>query len=105
MFSGLQLPVSSKYGQVRTNDFLRFYLVSGYAHGNGLSFNANGGPSLDRLEDWVEHGIGPGTLTIVDANPEAHGRSRPVCVYPAWAKYDGVGDPAAAESFSCVGEK
>jgi hypothetical protein len=92
----------AKYGQVQTDNFLRLYMVPGYAHGGGLSFNANGGPSFDALEDWVERGLSPTTLTVVDANPEAHGRSRPMCVYPAWPKYNGVGDPNLASSFSCV---
>jgi len=92
----------AKYGPAKTATFLRFYLLPGYAHGRGFSFNGNGGPTLDALEDWVERGIVPGTLTIVDANPEGHGRSRPMCVYPAWPKYKGVGDASLASSFSCA---
>jgi feruloyl esterase len=92
----------AKYGQAQTDKFLRFYLIPGYAHGHGSPFNANNGPYLDALEDWVERGIAPGTLTVVDASPEAHSRSRPMCAYPAWPKYDGIGDPDLASSFSCT---
>jgi feruloyl esterase len=90
-----------KYGGERGSKFLRFYLIPGYGHGSGDSFSANGGPAFDALEGWVERGVAPGTLTVVDANSGAHGRSRPMCVYPAWPKYDGVGDPNVAVSFSC----
>jgi hypothetical protein len=92
----------AKYGQAKTDEFLRLYLVPGYGHGHGLSFNANRGPGLDALEAWVERGQAPGTLTIVDANPEALDRSRPMCVYPAWPKYTGSGDPNQARNFSCA---
>jgi feruloyl esterase len=86
-----------RYGQDRTDSFLRFYLIPGHGH-----FNAVSGPTLDALESWVEHGIAPGTLTVVDEAPEARGRSRPMCVYPSWPKYNGTGDPDLASSFSCA---
>jgi pimeloyl-ACP methyl ester carboxylesterase len=92
----------ARYGRARTDQFLRFYLIPGFGHGRGISFNADNGPELNALEDWVEQGIAPGTLTLVDANPDAHARSRPMCVYPGWPQYNGQGDPNLASSFSCV---
>jgi feruloyl esterase len=95
--------IVARYGQAATDKFVRFYVVPGYTHaGGGSAFNANGAPVLEALDDWVEHGVAPGTLTVVDANPAAHGRSRPMCVYPGWPKYNGSGDPNLASSFSCV---
>jgi feruloyl esterase len=91
----------AKYGQAQTDDFLRFYLIPGMGHGEGLSFNAHLEP-LDALEAWVERGVAAATLTATDANPEAHGRSRPMCVYPKWPKYKGVGDSNLAGSFVCA---
>jgi hypothetical protein len=41
-------------------------------------------------------------LTAVDENPATKGRSRPMCVFPAWPKYDGTGAVAAAASYHCV---
>jgi hypothetical protein len=90
------------YGQAQTDAFLRFYLVPGYGHGHGVSFTIDDPIKLNALENWVERGIAPRTLTIVDSNPEAHGRSRPLCVYPAWPKYNGTGSADLATSFSCV---
>ena len=57
------------------------------------------------LEEWVEAGNGPGTLTaseyVEDDATKGVVRTRPVCVYPAWAKYVGGGGKDAA-SFVCV---
>jgi hypothetical protein len=33
------------------------------------------------------------------------GRTRPLCEWPEWPKYDGAGDVNRAESFSCVGAR
>jgi feruloyl esterase len=92
----------SKYGQGKVDALLRLYLIPGFGHGRGFAFDAEGAPALDALEDWVERGIVPATLTVVDASPQAHGRSRPMCVYPGWPKFNGIGDPNLASSFTCV---
>ena len=47
-------------------------------------------------------GHAPGTLEAVDINPENNLRRRPMCVYPAWPRYNGAGNLNAASSFSCV---
>ena len=87
----------ARYGQARTDTFLRFYLIPGHGH-----FNAVGGPNLDALEEWVEHGNVPQALTVIDERGAQAGRSRPMCLYPAWPKYNGAGDPKLASSFSCA---
>jgi hypothetical protein len=56
--------------------------------------------SLGALEQWVENGTTPETLTVTDATAATAGRSRPLCRYPAWPKYAG-GDVNSAASFSC----
>lgn len=94
--------LAAKYGQARMDGVMRLYLIPGYAHSFGVAFNGNGAPNLEALEDWVERGIAPHTLTVVDTNPGAKGRSRPMCVYPGWPRYNGSGDPDLATSFSCV---
>jgi pimeloyl-ACP methyl ester carboxylesterase len=82
------------------DSFLRFYLVPGLGHGMG-PFNAKY-DGLKALEDWVEKGHAPGTLLAVDENPATRGRTRPMCVFPAWPKYDGAGSVEAASSYRCV---
>jgi tannase/feruloyl esterase len=57
---------------------------------------------LGALDAWVDGGRAPGTLEAVDVNPENHLRRRPICVYPAWPRYNGTGDVNAASSFACA---
>ncbi len=82
------------------DSFLRFYLIPGLGHGMG-PFNAKY-DGLKAVEDWVEKGHAPGTLIAVDENPSTHGRTRPMCVFPAWPRYTGAGPVDAASSYRCV---
>ena len=90
-------------GKDVARDFLRFYLVPGLAHGGG-----NFSPSWDNLEvldRWVETGIPPTGPIVTDAtNSPTRGRTRPLCEYPAWPRYNGEGNINSASSFSCVTE-
>ena len=56
--------------------------------------------------DWVENGHAPATLlgTAPAATPWP-GRTRPLCPYPAYAKYAGTGDVNLATSFECHVDK
>ena len=91
-----------RHGEKRVSDAVAFYLVPGQAHGHG-SFRATGSmPLLPVLEKWVSKGVAPGTLTATDTNKKSQGRTRPMCRYPSWPKYDGKGDVNSAENFSCV---
>ena len=89
-------------GQAKVDDFVRFYLIPGFGHGDGI-FRARW-DSLGVLQAWVEQGRAPRDLVALDGNtgtPGA-GRTRPLCVYPAYPKYKGHGDVHSAASFSCV---
>ena len=88
------------FGQASLDTFVRFYLVPGFGHGSG-PFVASW-DSLGALERWVETGTAPGTLVAVDLNQDRNGRSRPMCVYPAWPRYSGSGPVDAAASFVCA---
>ena len=90
----------ARFGQATLGTFTRFYFIPGFGHGNGV-FNAKF-DALDALDAWVDRGQAPGTLVAADANAATQGRTRPLCVYPAWPKYNGAGDVNAASSFSCV---
>ncbi|KAF9884990.1 hypothetical protein FE257_000813 [Aspergillus nanangensis] len=59
------------------------------------------------IMDWVENGKAPSDLVATkfanDSNPDQGVfRQRPLCVYPAEAKYKGSGDINAAESWECM---
>jgi feruloyl esterase len=92
----------ARQGRAAMNSFVRFYLVPGLSHGFG-SFNAKY-DGLGALERWVEDGAAPGILTAVDENPDARGRTRPMCVYPTWPKFTGTTGASMdqATSFTCV---
>lgn len=87
----------------KADDFVRVFPVPGMGHcGNG--------PATDRFQAfqalvaWVEQGTAPDRL-IATAGPESPwpGRTRPLCPYPTYARYDGTGNKEAAESFHCTG--
>lgn len=88
----------SRFGQATLDTFARFYFIPGFGHGSGV-FNAKF-DALGALDAWVDRGEAPGTLVATDANAATEGRTRPLCVYPAWPKYNGAGDVNAASSFS-----
>lgn len=87
-----------RYGE-GLGEFVKFYTIPGMGHVTGV-FNARIA-SLDALEAWVERGEAPGELVASDANMATAGRTRPVCHYPLWPRYDGSGDINAAASFAC----
>ncbi len=100
--------VLAAMGPKKMDEAVRLYMVPGMLHCGGgpgaWDFGQNGDePRKDAdhdvftaLEQWVEKGKAPETLT-------AHGEAivRPLCVYPAEAKYMG-GDTKDPKSFSCV---
>jgi feruloyl esterase len=87
-------------GATSVQSFLRFYEVPGYGPGNG-AFNVSW-DSVTALENWVERNVAPTAQTIRDANAASNSRTRPLCDYPAWPRYNGAGDVNAASSFTCV---
>ena len=89
--------LEAKMGARATQSFARLYLVSGMAHGKG---RFDGGfDTIGVLDAWVDKGIAPGNLVVTDNHS---GRTRPLCEWPAWPKYDGAGDVDRAGSFRCV---
>lgn len=94
-------------------DFARFFPVPGMNHCSGGpatdSFDA-----LDALVAWVESGEAPERIIAAARGPGTGGqpnnnvpedwasdRTRPLCAYPAVARYSGSGDPERAENFIC----
>lgn len=90
----------TRYGDAEIGDFVRFYTIPGMGHVTG-PFQATL-PALDALEAWVENDKAPGDLVATDAGPAHPGRTRPVCRYPAWPRYNGRGSMDEASHFRCV---
>jgi feruloyl esterase len=92
--------VEARMGTEETKNFVRLYLVPGMGHGDG---RFNGGfDTVGTLDAWVDRGIAPGNLVVTDNHS---GRTRPLCEWPEWPRYDGTGDVKSASSFTCVGEQ
>jgi feruloyl esterase len=58
------------------------------------------------LQDWVERGVAPTRIVaakyVNDLPQQGVQMTRPICLYPNVARYNGTGDPNAAENFSCA---
>ena len=87
-------------GAASVKSFARYYEVPGYGHAASTSFNANW-DSLAALDQWVSTGSAPAGQIVTDT-VGAPGRTRPLCEYPNWPRYNGSGDINKAESFACV---
>jgi Tannase and feruloyl esterase len=107
--------VTKAMGQSTTDGFVRLYMVPGMQHCGGGpgagDFGEDGmAPSNAHqnvrvaLEQWVEKNIAPGSITATkyEDNDAHHAvMTRPLCRYPAVAKYTGKGDAADAANFTC----
>jgi feruloyl esterase len=105
--------------------FYRLFLVPGMQHCGGgqgpTNFGNGNGPIeaglpddaehdiLLALDRWVTQGVAPEHIIAsgsVRADPKAGVTgghlTRPLCVYPAVARYKGQGDTNAAENFECA---
>ena len=90
-------------GRAKTDKTLELFLGPGVGHcGGGV------GPDrvdlMSALSTWVENGVAPSQqqLVLTKVNEDAEVvLSRPMCKYPAFAKYKGTGDASVASNFSC----
>jgi hypothetical protein len=94
--------LEAQFGPVDVKKFARFYEVPGAGHAFAAAFTP-GWDSLTTLENWVEKGIAPANQVVTDTTG-LHVRTRPLCEYPTWPKYNGYGDVDSASSFTCSDE-
>ena len=92
--------VRSTMGTAKMDSFMRYYEIPGYGHAVSTVFNASW-DSLTTLENWVEAGITPPPQIVADS-AGVPGRTRPLCNYPGYPKYNGAGDVNSAANFSCT---
>ncbi|HTH79392.1 MAG TPA: tannase/feruloyl esterase family alpha/beta hydrolase, partial [Ramlibacter sp.] len=92
--------LQAQMGAGTVNNFVRFYEVPGLGHAASSQFNASW-DSLTALENWAEKGVAPSGQVVKDT-VGVPGRTRPLCDFPKWPKYNGTGDLNAASSFTCV---
>jgi feruloyl esterase len=105
------------------NDTLAWWReVNARSHGNASKFarvfpvpgmgHCGGGPSTDQydafsaLVNWVEQGKAPARIEA-SAGPATPwpGRTRPLCAYPQYPRYNGSGQIEDSKSFVCVSAK
>jgi feruloyl esterase len=58
--------------------------------------------AIAALDAWVEHGTAPDTIHASRSTNGRIDRTRPLCAYPAVARYKGTGSIDDAANFSCV---
>jgi feruloyl esterase len=78
-------------------------------------FHCSGGPgpnvfdALTPLVTWVEKGVAPDTIIatkfVNDTPPAGVQMTRPLCVFPKVAKYNGSGSTSVAANFTCVADE
>ncbi|WP_250475872.1 tannase/feruloyl esterase family alpha/beta hydrolase [Caballeronia sp. GAFFF1] len=89
-------------GASTVSNFVRYYEIPGYGHSISSIFNA-GWDSLTTLENWVEKGVTPPAQIVADKTG-VPGRTRPLCEYPTFPRYNGSGDVNVASSFTCAAQ-
>jgi hypothetical protein len=105
--------VLTKMGPAATGETVRLYMVPGMGHcGGGPGPNQFGQQSVPHgdpqhdidaaLEAWVEKGVAPAQIIASKIEKGAVTRTRPLCPWPAIAKWNGKGSTDDAGSFSCV---
>lgn len=110
--------VKAQKGLEKTQQFYRVFLVPGLYHCSGgpgpTGFGTSTPPSkvdaehdiLTATRHWVEDGVGPqkiiGTHYVDNTPAKGIAFERPLCMYPAIAKYKGSGDMKDAANFVCA---
>ena len=90
----------------KTQDYARLFMVPGMYH-------CLGGPgpnvfdTITPLINWVEKGVAPETIiaTKFPDKPSDVVMTRPLCVFPKIAKYNGSGNTNIAANFTCVADE
>ena len=88
----------------RTQSYARLYMIPGMYHCTGGP-GPNSFALLPSLINWVENGTAPdaviATKYVNDTPPNVQ-MTRPLCVFPKIARYNGSGGTNDAASFACV---
>ena len=99
-------------GQRKTLGFVRLFLAPGVQHcagGAGPSSFGQGGPSGAQpthdlnaaLERWVQQGLAPESIIATKLEKGITVGTRPLCAFPAVARWKSVGSTGDAANFEC----
>jgi feruloyl esterase len=79
------------------SDWMRLFMAPGMGHcGGGPGVNTF--DSIGTLENWVEKGVAPDQMM----GKGAEGLTRPLCPYPQYAEYKGIGSLRDAANWACT---
>ena len=92
--------VAEKMGS-STGDFFRLYMVPGMFHCRG-GVGTSVFDAATPLVNWVESGKRPEQIVASRVVDKKVDRTRPLCVYPQVARYQGSGSIDEAKNFTCV---
>ena len=106
--------VTARYGQVKTDDFFRFFLLPGMGHcGGGVGFSHIGGATgtsvkddsdhdmVKALDRWVTKKEAPSLFIGAKLSGRTVVATRPICRYPLEARYLRHGSTSEAANFAC----
>jgi hypothetical protein len=87
-------------GYERTQEFARLFMAPGVAHcGGGAGPQPQG--LFEAVVNWVEHAKAPERVLATTTNGGVVTQSRPLCPYPAFARWTGLGSTDDAANFVC----
>ena len=78
----------------------RLFMAPGMNHCRGGE-GPNTFDAMGALERWVEQGQAPNRIDATHTAGDKVDRSRPLCAYPAVARYTGAGSIDDAANFTC----
>ena len=93
--------VAANGGKAQADSSIRLFLVPGMAHCGG-GYGPNTFDKMEVISNWVEHGKAPDKIIASRVENDKVVRTRPLCPYPAVAKYKGAGSVDDAANFACV---
>ena len=93
--------VVKSVGEAKAADSIRLFLAPGMSHCGGGA-GPNQLDTISAIEQWVENGKAPDQLVASHTTDGKVDRTRPLCPYPQFARYQGSGSSDEASSFACV---
>src|SRR5262249_12751500 len=91
-------------GAKQVDDSVRLFLAPGVGHCGGGDGPAPGAV-FDAVVDWGEKGVAPKALQASRKRADGTALTRPLCPYPATARWTGKGSTDEATNFVCADSK
>lgn len=92
--------MSARNGGLEVVDkWSRLFLVPGMGHCQGGETTLDSFDMLSSLVEWVENDIAP--EQVIATGQSMPGVSRPLCPYPSFPQYSGIGDINEAANYQC----